>query len=153
MSYEEDSNGRDTAIYDDLHPGAKVRSFGFIKGVNWYTLIGDLFVNRLGGEAKVRAELARPDIDIERVGQCLLIRAGDFPWLGAPEEAWSEPYRAVNKVLRVLRNPDPGGLHTHVPGAPHADDDGTRRWEGRFDDRDAPPLPPTPTIVPAKKTH
>ncbi len=150
MSYEENSEGRDTAIYDDLRPGAKVRSYGFIKGVNWYTLIGDLFVDRLGGEEKVRAELARPDINIERIGKCLLIRAGDFPWLGAPEEDWSEPYLVVNSVLRVLRNPDPQDLQTNVPGAPHADSDGTRQWEARFDYRDAPPLPRTPLIVPVK---
>nr|WP_220094866.1 type VI immunity family protein [Paraburkholderia hayleyella] len=150
MSYEEDSEGRKTAVYGDLRPGAKVKRYGFIKGVNWYTLIGDLFVERLGGEAKVRAELARPDINIERIGQCLLIRAGDFPWLGTPEEGWSAPYLVVNSMLRVLRNPDPQGLQTHVPGAPHADSDGARRWEGRFDYRDAPPLPRTPVIVPAK---
>lgn len=150
MSYEEDSDGRKTAIYDDLRPGAKVKRYGYIKGVNWYTLIGDLFVDRLGGEAKVRAELARADIHIERIGKCLLIRAGDFPWLGAPEEEWSEPYLVVNSVLRVLRNPDPHGLQTNVPGAPHADSDGTRQWEARFDYRNAPPLPRTPVIVPAR---
>ena len=149
-SYEGESVERGTKFYDDLHPGAKIDSYGFIKGVNWYTLIGDLFVDRLGGEATVRTELARPDINIERIGKCLLIRAGDFPWLGAPEEAWSEPYLVVNNVLRVLRNPDPQALQTNVPGAPHADRDGTRKWEGRFDYRDAPSLPCTPRIVPAK---
>ncbi|WP_233866532.1 type VI immunity family protein [Paraburkholderia adhaesiva] len=149
-SYEGKSMERMTAIYDDLHPGAKVARYGYVKSVNWYTLIGDLFVDRLGGEEKVRAELARPDINIERIGKCLLIRAGDFPWLGAPEEAWSEPYLVVNSVLRVLRNPDPQGLQTNVPGAPHADREGTRRWEARFDYRDAPPPPPTPLIVPLK---
>jgi Protein of unknown function (DUF3396) len=150
LSYEGESELRKTAIYDDLHPGAKVKCYGYIKGVNWYTLIGDLFVGRLGGEALVRTELARPDINIERIGKCLLIRAGNSPWLGAPEEEWSEPYRVVNSVLRMLRNPDPQGLHTNVPGAPHADSDGTRRWEARFDYRNAPPLPRTPAIVPAK---
>jgi hypothetical protein len=150
FSYEEDSNGRKTAIYGDLHPGAKVKTYGFIKGVNWYMLIGDLFVDRLGGEEKVRAELAHPGVNVERIGKCLLIRAGDFPWPGAPEEAWSEPYLAVNNVLRVLRNPGPDALQTNVQGAPHADTDDTRRWEARFDYRDAPPLPRTPEIVPEK---
>jgi hypothetical protein len=149
-SYEGASVDRGTKFYVGLHPGAKIDSYGYIKGVNWYTLIGDLFVDRLGGEASVRAELARPDIGIERIGKCLLIRAGDFPWLGAPEEAWSEPYLVVNSVLRMLRNPNPQGLQTNVPGAPHADEAGTRRWEARFDYRDAPPLPPTPEIVPTK---
>ena len=151
MSYAGESAERPTEIYDDLPPGAKVRRYGFIKGVNWYTLIGNLFVDRLGGEAAVRAELARPDIGIERIGHCLLIRAGDFPRLGAPEEGLPEPYVFVNRVLRVLRNPAPPSLHTNVPGAEHADPDGTRRWEARFDLPGAPPLPRTPEIVPAKK--
>jgi hypothetical protein len=150
LSYEENSEGRQTVVHDDLRPGAKIKSYGYIKGVNWYTLIGDLFVDRLGGEAAVRTELARPDINIERIGKCLLIRAGNSPWLGAPEEEWSEPYRVVNSVLRMLRNPDPQGLHTNVSGAPHADSDGARRWEARFDYRNAPPLPRAPLIVPAR---
>ncbi|NIF80687.1 DUF3396 domain-containing protein [Paraburkholderia sp. Cy-641] len=151
MSYTGESAERPTEIYDDLPPGAKVRRYGFIKGVNWYTLIGDLFVDRLGGEAAVRADLARPDIGIGRVGHCLLIRAGDFPRLGAPEEGLPEPYVFVNRVLRVLRNPAPPSLHTNVPGADHADPDGTRRWEARFDLPGAPPLPRTPEIVPPKR--
>ncbi|NIF76371.1 DUF3396 domain-containing protein [Paraburkholderia sp. Cy-641] len=151
MSYEGQSTDHMTAIYEDLRPGAKVGHYGFIKGVNWYTLIGDLFVDRLGGEAVVRAELARPDIGIERIGHCLLIRAGDFPRLGAPEEGLPEPYVFVNRALRVLRNPAPPSLHTNVPGIEHADPDGTRRWEARFDLPGAPPLPRTPEIVPAKK--
>ncbi|MBN3804477.1 DUF3396 domain-containing protein [Paraburkholderia sp. Ac-20336] len=151
MSYAGESAERPTEIYDDLPPGAKVKRYGFIKGVNWYTLIGDLFVDRLGGEAAVRAQLARPDIGIERVGHCLLIRAGDFPRLGAPEEGLPEPYVFVNRVLRVLRNPAPPSLHTNVPGADHADPDGTRRWEARFDLPGAPPLPRTPEIVPPKR--
>ncbi|MBN3804443.1 DUF3396 domain-containing protein [Paraburkholderia sp. Ac-20336] len=151
MSYEGQSTDHMTAIYEDLRPGAKVGHYGFIKGVNWYTLIGDLLVDRLGGESAVRADLARPDIGIERIGHCLLIRAGDFPRLGAPEEGLPKPYVFVNRVLRVLRNPVPPSLHTNVPGAEHADPDGTRRWEARFDLPGAPLLPRTPEIVPAKK--
>jgi hypothetical protein len=51
-------------------------------------------------------------------------------------------------VLRVLRNPNPQALHTHVPGIDHADENNTRHWEARFDLPDAPPLPPTPDVVP-----
>ena len=153
MSYEGETVQRKTAVFDDLRPGAKVRLYGFVKDVNWYTIIGDLFVERLGGEVAVRTELARPDIGIERVGKCLLIRAGDFPRLGAPEEGLPEPYVFVNRVLRVLRNPDSQGLHTNVPGAGHADAEGTRQWEARFDLPDAPALPRTPDIVPMKMSR
>lgn len=149
MSYEGEFE-RKTALYDDLHPGAKVARYGFIKGVNWYTIIGDLFVDRLGGEVAVRAALARTDIGIERVGKCLLIRAGDFPRLGAPEEGLPEPYVFVNRVLRVLRNPYPEALHTNVPGAPSADAANTRAWEARFDLRGAPMIQHPPTVVPER---
>jgi hypothetical protein len=150
MSYEGPSADHMTALFDDLRPGAKVGSYGFVKGVNWYTIIGDLFVDRLGGEAAVRAALARPDIGIERVGKCLLIRAGDFPRLGAPEEGLPEPYVFVNRVLRVLRNPYPEALHTNVPGAPSANEANTRAWEARFDLRGAPVIPNPPTVVPER---
>ena len=85
-SYKGESPETMTDCYNDLRPGAKVSSYGFIKGVNWYTLLGDVFVNRLGGEAALRSALARPDIGIERIKHCVLVRAGPFPRLGAPEE-------------------------------------------------------------------
>ena len=150
MSYEGESSERKTALYDDLHPGAKVARYGFVKSVNWYTIIGDLFVDRLGGEAAVRGALSRPDIGIERVGKCLLIRAGDFPRLGAPEEGLPEPYVFVNRVLRVLRNPYPEALHSNVPGAPIANEANTRAWEARFDLHEAPPIPHPPAVVPGR---
>jgi hypothetical protein len=116
--------------------------------VNWYTILGGLFVDRLGGEAAIRAALNRPDIHIERRGSCLLIRAGDFPRLGAPEEGLPEPYVFVNSVLRVLRDPKPDALHTYIPDLPSADTKNARQWVARFDLPDAPPLPAPPTIVP-----
>jgi hypothetical protein len=92
--------------------------------------------------------LNHPDIHIEHVGSCLLIRAGDFPRLGAPEEGLPEPYVFVNSVLRVLRNPTPDALHTHIPDLPSADTKNARQWLARFDLPDAPPIPEPPTIVP-----
>jgi hypothetical protein len=126
-----------------LKPGANVLRWGFIKCVNWYTLLGDIFVDRLGGEERIRRALARPDIGIERVGQCLSVRAGAFPRLGAPEEGLPEPYVFVNQVLRVLRNPDPESHH-YNEGVPVE----TRAWEARFDLPGSAPIPVPPAIVP-----
>ncbi|AIF48809.1 type VI immunity family protein [Dyella japonica] len=148
-SHDVDASGRTTAIHDVLKPGAKVVDWGYIKGVNWITVLSDLFVERLGGEARIRQALARPDIGIERIGSCLLIRAGAFPRLGAPEEGLPEPYVFVNRVLRVLRNPNPEQLHTHIEGVPSADDANTRAWEARFDLPGSLPIPTPPDIVPA----
>jgi hypothetical protein len=149
-SYEGESKEEMTASYGYLHPGAKVSRWGFIKGVNWYTILGELFIDRLGGEAAVRQALDNPEIDIERVGACLLIRAGDFPRLGAPEEGLPEPYVFANSVLRVLRDPKPDGLHTYVPDLPSANTNNARSWVARFDLPDAPPIPEPPTIVPQR---
>ncbi|CAN7743692.1 type VI immunity family protein [Paraburkholderia sp. DD10] len=148
VSYEGPSSSEMTAFYDHLHPGAKVGRWGFIKGVNWYTILGELFVDRLGGEAAIREALNRPDIHIERIGSCLLIRAGDFPRLGAPEEGLPEPYVFVNSVLRVLRDPGPDALHTYIPDLPSADMKNARAWAARFDLPDAAPIPEPPTVVP-----
>ncbi|WCM22464.1 DUF3396 domain-containing protein [Paraburkholderia bryophila] len=148
ISYEGESLDYMTAFYPGLHPGAKVCRWGFIKGVNWYTILGDFFVERFGGEAALRKALDRPDIHIEHIGSSLLIRAGDFPRLGAPEEGLPEPYVFVNSVLRVLRDPKPDGLHLYDPYLPHADTKNARTWTARFDLPDAPPIPEPPTIVP-----
>ncbi|WP_186236761.1 type VI immunity family protein [Burkholderia gladioli] len=148
VSYEGDSTEAMTAFYPDLHPGAKVARWGFIKGVNWYTILGELFIDRLGGEDAIREKLDRPDIHIERANACLMIRAGDFPRLGAPEEGLPEPYVFVNSVLRVLRDPKPDALHTYIPDLPSADVKNARAWAARFDLPDAPPIPEPPTIVP-----
>ncbi|QDL53947.1 type VI immunity family protein [Rhodoferax aquaticus] len=119
--------------YNELKPGAKVTAVGHIKGVNWYTLLGDVFVDRLGGEAALCQQLARPDIGVERQGQCLLIRAGDLPRLGAPEEGLIEPYAFVNRAVRSLRIPEHGGMHTYMEAVERADSDNTQAWITRFD--------------------
>ena len=150
VSYEGTSTEAMTAFYPGLHPGAKVGRWGFIKGVNWYTILGELFVDRLGGEAAVRKALDRSDIRIERIGSSLLIRAGEFPRLGAPEEGLPEPYVFVNSVLRVLRDPNPDALHTYIPDSPSADTKNARHWVARFDLPDAPSIPEPLTIVPSR---
>lgn len=137
-----------TNVFNYLHPGATVGRWGFVKGVNWYTILGDLFVKRLGGDAALRAALDRDDILVERINHCVLVRAGPFPRLGAPEEGLPEPYVFVNKVLRVLRNPKPDGLHLYEPDLPNADARNARAWQARFDLWDAPPIPEPPAIVP-----
>lgn len=150
LSYEGEAPNGMTALYDYLHPGAKVARWGFIKGVNWYTLLGDLFVERLGGDTELRKALDREDILIERINHCVLVRAGPFPRLGAPEEGLPEPYVFVNKVLRVLRNPKPDGLHFYDPHLPNADSKHARSWQARFDLPGARPIPEPPKVVPPR---
>lgn len=151
QSYEGESVDNASAYHPKLKPGAKVSSYGYIKGVNWYTLLGDVFVQRLGGEAALRSALAREDIGMERINQCVLVRAGPFPRLGAPEEGLPEPYVFVNSVLRVLRDPKHDALHSYIPDTERASPRDTLKWLARFDLPGAPPLPPTPTMVPVPR--
>lgn len=134
-------------VFSYLKPGANVLRIGHIKCVNWYTILGDVFVERLGGESALREQLARPDIGVERRGQCLLIRAGDFPRLGAPEEGLIEPYAFVNRAVRSLRDPEHGDMHTYMEVAEYADEGNTRAWLARFDlPEDGSVVPWTPEI-------
>ncbi|WP_160472364.1 type VI immunity family protein [Cupriavidus sp. SW-Y-13] len=111
---------------------------GYIKSTNWYTVLGEPFVEKLGGEQTVRERLAREDIDIERCGNALIIRAGRFPLLGAPEEGPLDPYIFVNRVIKGLRNPLRKSMHSYMEGVESFAEEETRRWVARFDEPDAP---------------
>ncbi|BDT67990.1 hypothetical protein os1_21710 [Comamonadaceae bacterium OS-1] len=142
--------------YTYLKPGAEVRSVGYLRSVNWYTILGEPFVQRLGGEAALRAKLDRPDIAVQRWGQCVAVRAGDFPRLGAPEEGLIEPYAFVNRAVRNLRNPEQGSLHTYIPDAESADTAFTRQWVARFDypgDGPITPFDPQAAVPVASSTE
>ena len=93
-------------------------SWGFLKGVNWYTLLGDLFVERLGGDEQLRKALHRDDIRIERINHCVLVRAGPFPRLGAPEEALPEPYVFVQRGAARAAQSEAGWAAPIRPASP-----------------------------------
>ncbi|WP_160473449.1 type VI immunity family protein [Cupriavidus sp. SW-Y-13] len=109
-----------------------------IKSTNWYTVLGDPLLEKLGSEADVRAALCREDILMERHGQCLVIRAGDYPLLGAPEEGPLEPYIFVNRVIRPLRKPLRGSMHSYMEGVERFGEEESRRWVARFDEPEGP---------------
>ncbi|WP_348752428.1 type VI immunity family protein [uncultured Aquincola sp.] len=146
----QEGDRRTGPVFGYLKPGANVILAGHIKGVNWITLLGDVFVERLGGEAALRhAFVDQPEIAVERQGQCLLVQAGPLPRLGAPEEGLLAPYAAVNRVVRALRNPDHTGLHTYMEDIEHADEENSRAWLARFDlPQDGPVTPWTPGAPP-----
>lgn len=106
----------------------------YIKSTNWYTVLGEPLLDRLGGEAKVREALVRDDITVERHGQCLVVRAGSYPLLGAPEEGRLDPYVFVNRVIRPLRKPFRGAMHTYMEGVESFDEEESRWWVARFDE-------------------
>jgi len=108
-----------------------------VKGVNWYTVLGNDYVERLGGEAAIRHALSgHGDIEILPYDYGLIIRAGQYPELGAKEDGLPQAYVAVNKVVRPLRIPNPDQLHSYSPYGDCFDQESTDRWYARFDQDD-----------------
>lgn len=121
-----------------------------IKGVNWYTILGDRFVDKLGGEASLRSQLDLPEVVVDRYEHGLLIRAGKYPSLGAPEDGPPAPYVAVNSVVKSLRLIDTGQLHTYMADGLGFGKESTARWYTRFDIPESEPAPPTVTRLRAE---
>ncbi|UCO98908.1 DUF3396 domain-containing protein [Metapseudomonas lalkuanensis] len=108
-----------------------------IKGANWYTVLGDTYVERLSGEERIRHALSgHGDIDVSRYDHGLLIRAGQYPELGAQEDGLPRAYVAVSKVVRPVRIPNPDQLHSYSPYGDCFDQSSTDRWYARFDQED-----------------
>lgn len=115
-----------------------------IKGVNWYTVLGNTFVERLGGESAIRHALSnRGDIEILTYNNGLIIRAGEYPELGALEDGPPPAYVAVNKVVKPVRIPNPDQLHSYSPYGNCFEKDSTDRWYARFDQEETGSRPPS----------
>lgn len=113
--------------------GLKLKT-DYIKGVNWYTILGHPFVERLGGETTLLDQLNLPEVTVEQYDHGLLIRAGEFPSLGAPEDGLPGPYVVVNRVLKRLRHPEPEQLQTYMTHDRCFDLERSLQWYNRFDD-------------------
>lgn len=115
-----------------------------IKGVNWFTVLGNTFVERLGGADTIRHALSgRGDVEIQPYDNGLIIRAGQLPELGASEDGPPAAYVAVNKVVKPVRIPNPDQLHSYSPYGDCFDMDSTARWYARFDQEESGPATPS----------
>lgn len=106
----------------------------YIKAVNWYTILDNPFVERLGGETTLREQLNLPEVTVENYDHGLMIRAGEFPSLGAPEDGLPGPYVVVNRVVKSLRHPELGQLHTYMAHDHYFNIENSGQWYNRFDD-------------------
>lgn len=105
-----------------------------VKGVNWYTILGNNYVERLGGEGAIRHALSgRGDVEVQPYNNGLIIRAGQYPELGASEDGLPTAYVAVNNVVKPVRIPNPDQLHSYSPYGDCFDEESTARWYARFD--------------------
>lgn len=117
-----------------------------IKGANWYTVLGNTYVERLGGEAYVRQALSgHGDIAVTSYEQGLIVRAGHYPELGARDDGPPRAYVAVSKVVKPVRIPKPDQLHSYSPYGDCFDQASSERWYARFDQAAPPPKAPPRT--------
>lgn len=119
---------------DSMPHASSLELIDHIKGVNWFTILGNTYVERLGGEDAIRHALSgRGDIEIQPYNNGLIIRAGQYPELGASEDGLPTAYVAVNKVVKPVRIPNPDQLHSYSPYGDCFDEESTARWYARFD--------------------
>jgi hypothetical protein len=107
-----------------------------IKGVSWYSVLGQRFVTRLGGSDRLRSMLSgHSDVVFHTYDNGLMIRAGALPELGSRGEQPCTAYMAVNKVLKPIRVQDIGCLHPYPVRGKGFTEQSTAQWYARFDDK------------------
>ncbi|MBX7187249.1 MAG: DUF3396 domain-containing protein [Vicinamibacteria bacterium] len=112
--------------------GTALRGREAIKGVNWLTLVGDRFLERLGGIASLRSRL-EPAIQIRLIeGRGALFRLGPRPEEGDLARGEDLPlHRALARTfapIRMVEHPALGPAEYGSFGP-----EGTARWLRRFD--------------------
>lgn len=121
---------------DSLIANFKRQLLNCIKGVNWYTIISDRFVDTLGGADKLRSTLSpHHQVKLFDYTGGIIIRAGDFPELGGKGQ-YPESYVAVNRVVKPLRIRQPDPLCPAYGDV--SDAHSSARWYARFDEQDTP---------------
>ncbi|MFJ5237734.1 type VI immunity family protein [Pseudomonas neuropathica] len=124
---------------DSLVTNFKRELLDHIKGINWYTVIGNRFTERLGGiDAISQSFSGRNDVEILKYQYGLVIRSGELPDLGPIDEPLPAVYVAVNRVFKPLRIPTPSQLHTYSQHENCFEEESTIRWYTRFDQTDPP---------------
>ena len=127
-----------------VDPGPHIESLRLldrIKGVSWYTVLGEVFVRRLGGSDRLRGRLSQhSDVVFHTYEHGLLIRAGSVPQLGSSDEEPATAYAAINRVIRPVRLQDTGNLHPYLAPGLGFTEETTAQWYARFDEKPVPPI-------------
>jgi hypothetical protein len=124
------------------HPlGRKELRAGF-KTVNWYTILDQQLVDKLGGADAIRTQLPDERIALMPYSHGIVIRAGDWPELGwVKKNPYPELYVKVNQALQPVRAPELQSLHYgSIAGEIRFNPRTSNEWLRRFDN---PPPPPT----------
>lgn len=122
-------------IDNPVHVIPMTQGWKGIKGVNWYTVLGNHYIEKLGGKAAIRARLTDASFRFYDFEGGLAIRAGDAPELGPSAEGPPPLYVAVNSVVRPVRTTEVGsfGLGSNA-GELRFNKRLTDLWLRRFDE-------------------
>jgi len=106
-----------------------------IRSVNWYTILSDEWVEKVGGRAFLKQQFADSDIKILSYNGGMIIKAGEWPELGWIEkDAMPELYVKVNQVLRTIRTHSLISFHLGSnAGEIRLNETLTEKWLKRFD--------------------
>jgi hypothetical protein len=123
-------------------PGLEIESPGTntidaqkgIKGVNWITILGDRWVQEIGGIDYLRMRLG-DDFKIASYEGGLAIQAGPKPQIGdVTTNRWPRHYVTLAKVLKPIQIKVPHPFHLGDPnGSARLDSAASLAWLCRFD--------------------
>lgn len=141
MEYElaQEFNGLEVASplsLDELRAG--------FKSINWYTILDQQWIDKLGGAESLRTQFNDERIQLIPYAHGLIVKAGEWPELGwVKRNPFPELYVKVNRVLKPVRAPELECLHNgSIAGEARFSPRSSNLWLRRFDD--APEAPPTP---------
>lgn len=122
---------------DSLVTNFKRELIDHIKGINWYTIVGERLAQQLGGINSISHSFSgRGDVEVLKYEYGLIVRAGDLPNLGPINEPLPSAYVEVNRIFKPLRIPSPNQLHTYSPYGNCFEKDSSAHWYARFDQDD-----------------
>jgi len=128
---------------DSLIANFKRELLDSTKGVNWYTIISNRLLEKLGGVENF-CSTVKPHTDLELFiyDHGVIIRAGSFPELGSPEHL-PPAYVDINRIVKPLRINNPDQLQTYSPDNNTFDHKSSALWYSRFDVLDSPVKAPS----------
>ncbi|MEE3664444.1 type VI immunity family protein [Brenneria sp. g21c3] len=120
-----------------------------IRSVNWYTFVQTEWLEKLGGEAALKQQLADPRLALLPYSGGVMIRAGDWPELGwVRDDPYPELYVKVNNALKPIRAPKIYSMgYGSISGEIRFDKNSTAAWLARFDHPAAPSAKPAPELA------
>ncbi|EIU7556869.1 DUF3396 domain-containing protein [Providencia rettgeri] len=106
-----------------------------IRSINWYTILSDEWVNKIGGGTYLKQQFMNDDIHLLPYQGGIVIKAGEWPELGWVErDPYPKLYVKVNHVLKPIRTPSFKSFHLgSISGEIRLDERLTKEWQERLD--------------------